>query len=112
MSPPFPLKTRAFSKLIVLLVTCFTLVSCLAYFVILKMEAKYYSETSVGIQGARRRYVLDNGILHSHGYEKLEIQLLLLWAEIYGAPHIDIKQNEVHKFEGRNRRTESDCRAQ
>jgi hypothetical protein len=40
-----------------LLATCFTLISCLAYSSTLKMEATYFSETSVGRQRTARLYV-------------------------------------------------------
>jgi hypothetical protein len=35
----------------------FALVSCLAYFLALKMEAKYSSETSVDLQRTTRLYI-------------------------------------------------------
>jgi hypothetical protein len=54
-----------------LLPTCFLLVSCSAYYSILKMEATYSSETSVHIQRTTQRIMPEDGILHNHRCENL-----------------------------------------
>jgi hypothetical protein len=45
------------SSYVVLLTTCFKLVSCLSYSSALKMEAIYSSETSIGVHRTIRRYI-------------------------------------------------------
>jgi hypothetical protein len=47
----------------------FTLVSCSAYFSTLKMEAIFYSETSVDTQLTTRRYIPEDSTLHNHRCE-------------------------------------------
>jgi hypothetical protein len=44
---------------------CFMLLSCLAYYLALNMEATYSSETSVNFQWTTRRSLLKDGNLHS-----------------------------------------------
>jgi hypothetical protein len=53
---------------------CFTLVSCLAYSSILKMETIFSSETSVHFQRTTRRYVPEDRTLHNHRCENLKFQ--------------------------------------
>jgi hypothetical protein len=50
----------------------FTLVSCLAYFSTLKMEAKWFSETSVGFQWTTQPYIPEDGTFHNHHCENLK----------------------------------------
>jgi hypothetical protein len=50
----------------VLLATCFTVVSCLAYST-LKMEATRSSETSVDFQRTTRHYIPEERTLYNHG---------------------------------------------
>jgi hypothetical protein len=50
----------------------FTLVSCSAYSSTLKMEAVYYSETSVDFQRTTRRYIPEDGTLHNHRCKNLK----------------------------------------
>jgi hypothetical protein len=47
------------------LANCFTLVSCLAYLSILKVEAICSSETSVDSQWTARRYIPKDSTLHN-----------------------------------------------
>jgi hypothetical protein len=44
----------------------FMIVSCLAYSSTLKMEARCSSETSVDFQRTTRRYIPEDGTLHSY----------------------------------------------
>jgi hypothetical protein len=39
---------------------CFMVVSCLAYSLTLKMEATFFSKTSVGFQWTTQHYILEN----------------------------------------------------
>jgi hypothetical protein len=57
-----------------LLVACFIVVSCVAYYSILKMEAMYSSEMLVdfGRTTSTRRYVLNDRIIHSRRCENLK----------------------------------------
>jgi hypothetical protein len=48
------------------------LVSCLAIFPTLKMEAKCFSETPVDFQPTARRYIPEDGILHNYRCENLK----------------------------------------
>jgi hypothetical protein len=50
----------------------FTLVSCSAYFLTLKMEATCSSETSVDFQRTTRRFIPDDTTPHNHCYENLK----------------------------------------
>jgi hypothetical protein len=50
----------------------FTLVSCSAYFSILKMEAICFFETSVDNQRTTRRYIPEDRTLYNHRCEKLK----------------------------------------
>jgi hypothetical protein len=45
--------------------TCFILVSCLAYFLTLKMEATYSTETSVDFQWTTQRYFAENNAMNA-----------------------------------------------
>jgi hypothetical protein len=49
------------------------LVSCLVYFLTLKMEATCSFETSVDVQRTTRRYIQEDITLHDHCYENLEL---------------------------------------
>jgi hypothetical protein len=60
-----------------LLVTCFTLVSCLAYFSILKMEATCSSETSFYFQRTTRRCIPEDINLRNHRCENLKFHRIL-----------------------------------
>jgi hypothetical protein len=53
-------------------VTCFILISCLAYSSTLKMEATYSSETSADFQRTTLLYIPNARILHNHPYENLK----------------------------------------
>jgi hypothetical protein len=55
-----------------LLSTCFTLVSCLAYFSTLKMEAKCSSETSVDFKRITRCCTPENKTPHNHRCENFK----------------------------------------
>jgi hypothetical protein len=50
----------------------FMLVSCLAYSLILKMEATCSSETSVDFQWTTQYYIPQDKTLHNHHYENLK----------------------------------------
>jgi hypothetical protein len=63
--PPVSYIIPNFGKPIALLVTCFTLVSCLAYSSTLKMEVTCFSETSVDFQRTTQLYIPENRILLS-----------------------------------------------
>jgi hypothetical protein len=63
---PFHLQGRP------LIGTCFTLISCLAYSLTLKLGANYSSEMSVDFQWATRRYSPGDGTLHNHLCENLK----------------------------------------
>jgi hypothetical protein len=49
----------------------FTLVSCSTYSSILKMEAIFSSETSVGYEQTTQRYIPEDSTLYNHRYENL-----------------------------------------
>jgi hypothetical protein len=55
-----------------LLATVFMLVSCLAFPSNLKMEIKYFSETSIHFQWNTLRYNPADSTRHSHSYEKIK----------------------------------------
>jgi hypothetical protein len=55
-----------------LFVTCFMLVSCLAYSSALKMEATCSSETSVDFHRNTRRYISEDITIHNHRCENLK----------------------------------------
>jgi hypothetical protein len=55
-----------------LLATCFTLVSCSAYYSTLKMEVACSSEMSVEFQLTTRRYIPEDRTLHNHRCENLK----------------------------------------
>jgi hypothetical protein len=48
------------------------LVSCLAYFTTLKMEAVYSSEKSVDVHWVTRRYTPEDIIVQSHSWKNLK----------------------------------------
>jgi hypothetical protein len=50
----------------------FTLVSCLAYSLTLKMEAMCSSEMSVDLQWTTRHYIPEDRTLHNHCCENLK----------------------------------------
>jgi hypothetical protein len=52
--------------------TCFTLVSSLAYYSTLKMEAKYSQETSVGFQRTTQCFIPENRVLRNDRCENLK----------------------------------------
>jgi hypothetical protein len=52
--------------------TCFILVSCMAYSLILKMEATCSSETSAGFRWTTWHYIQDHRTLHNHCCENLK----------------------------------------
>jgi hypothetical protein len=54
----------------------FTLVSCSAYSLTLKMEETYSSETSVDFQLTTRRYIPEDSALHNHRCENLKSYIL------------------------------------
>jgi hypothetical protein len=54
-----------------LLAACFMLVSCLSYSSTLKMEATYFSETSVNFYRTILHYIVVDKIVHSHRCENL-----------------------------------------
>jgi hypothetical protein len=58
------------------------LVSCLAYFLTLKMEAICSSETSVGSQWTTRRYIPEDGTIHNHRIENLKSYNVKLMSKI------------------------------
>jgi hypothetical protein len=58
-------------KYVAMLASCFMLVSCLTYSSTLKIEAKCYSETSVGFQRTTRRCIQDDRA-HNHGCENFK----------------------------------------
>jgi hypothetical protein len=60
-----------------LLPSFFTLVSCLAYFSILNMEATRSSETSVDFQRTTRRYIAEDGTFPNHLCENLRSYLFI-----------------------------------
>jgi hypothetical protein len=53
-------------RISLLLTSCFTLVSCLAYSSTLEIEGTCSYETSVAFQRTARRYVPENRTLHDH----------------------------------------------
>jgi hypothetical protein len=55
-----------------LLALCFTLLSCMAYSPIQKMEATCSSETSVNLQRSTRRYIPEDRTLHNHRCDTLK----------------------------------------
>jgi hypothetical protein len=69
---PYSVSKNKPSKKPNLLATCFTLISCLAYSPILKMETAYSSETSVDFQQNTRRYIPEDIILLNHSCENLK----------------------------------------
>jgi hypothetical protein len=60
--------------------TCFMLVSCLAYFSTLNMEASCSSETSVDFQLTKRRYIPENRTLHNHRCDNLKSYINLVFS--------------------------------
>jgi hypothetical protein len=52
--------------------SAFTLVSCSAYFLTLKMEAVCSSGSSVDFQWTARCYITEDSPLHNHPYENLK----------------------------------------
>jgi hypothetical protein len=62
--PPISYVNRNFGKQLCLLATCFTLVSYLAYYSTLKMEAICSSEASVEFQRITRRYIPEDRTLN------------------------------------------------
>jgi hypothetical protein len=73
MSPPF-----SELKMVVLLATCFTQVSCLAYSLTLKMEAIWSSKMYVAFQQTAWRYIPEDRTLHHHCRENLKFYIILL----------------------------------
>jgi hypothetical protein len=74
-SDPLPLsgyprgiyQTPVFGWLVALLAGCFLLVSCLAYFSIVSMEAVQFSETSLDFYQTKLHYIPEDSILlHLH----------------------------------------------
>jgi hypothetical protein len=56
-SPPSSYINQTFGKQIILLATCYMLVSCLAYFSTLKMEVTCAFEMRVSVQWTIRHYI-------------------------------------------------------
>jgi hypothetical protein len=62
--------------IVALLDTCFTRVSCKAYFSTLKMEEIFSSKISVDFQQTTRLHIPESKALHSHRCEKLKSHLI------------------------------------
>jgi hypothetical protein len=75
---------RTFRRRVVLLATCFVLVSYLAFFSTLKMEAAYSSEKSVDSRQITRPYIpqdrtLQNRVIFSHYFHVRRVSSTLLY---------------------------------
>jgi hypothetical protein len=70
----------SWSKSRVLLAACLMLVCCLAYSLILKIEATCYCETSVDFDKTTSYYMAEDIILHSHCRENIKVYLFRLSA--------------------------------
>jgi hypothetical protein len=76
-----PSKTPAWSrKQAETLITCSTLVSCLTYSSIVKVEATCSSETSIDFQWPTRRYIPEDGTRHTSICFQSSIYVLGVWA--------------------------------
>jgi hypothetical protein len=78
-----------------LLAACFMMVSCLAYSLVLKMEAIYPSETSDDFQRTTWRYIPDDINFHNHHWKNLRSM------ELDFASHLTSYETLVRLFDER-----------